>query len=237
MDMPQHSLFMNWSSGKDAAMALYCLQQNPEFRVKRLLTTVNEEYGRVTMHGLRTELVRKQAEALQIPIDILTLPKNANAAIYAALMEEQLKQLTADGFTHAGFGDIFLEDLKQYREQQLARVNVKAVFPLWKQPTKDLLRAFIDEGFKAVVVCVQADKLDKKWAGRIVDEAFLKELPANVDPCGENGEFHTFCFDGPIFRKPIDFQLGEWEYREYPAPDKQSKPMGFWFRDLLPGKG
>jgi uncharacterized protein (TIGR00290 family) len=142
--------------------------------------------------------------------------------------------LVGQGFTHAAFGDIFLEDLKIYREQQLASFNLQAVFPIWKRDTKQLIQDFISLGFKAILICVNASKLNQSFVGRIIDKDFINDLPEDVDPCGENGEFHTFCFDGPIFRKPITFEIGETVYREYDAPSGQNEnsKLGFWFCDL-----
>ena len=146
-------------------------------------------------------------------------------------------------FTHAFFGDTFLEDLKKYREEQLSRVGIFCVFPLWKRSTVALMHEFIDLGFKTVVVCIKAELLPQEFAGRIIDKVFLKDLPKDVDACGENGEFHTFVFDGPIFKKPVPINVGEKVFREYKAPKDESdncftkKPassMGFWFCDLLP---
>ncbi|MGY0037527.1 Dph6-related ATP pyrophosphatase [Pedobacter sp. NJ-S-72] len=156
---------------------------------------------------------------------------------------ERSSRLHRQGFTHAAFGDIFLEDLRKYREEQLSALHIKSVFPLWKRDTKELLTEFIDLGFKSILVCIKADLLDPEFAGRIIDSDFIKDLPPNVDICGENGEFHTFCFDGPIFKNPILFEVGERVYREYQSPKTDTDSCsagpvknnsGFWFCDLLP---
>ncbi len=139
---------------------------------------------------------------------------------------EKLKALKEEGFTGAVFGDIFLEDLKQYRETQLATIGFKAIFPLWKRNTAELMHEFIDLGFKTIVVCTKAEVLDENFVGRVIDKDFLKDIPAHVDPCGENGEFHTFVYDGPIFQKPVEFTIGEKVYREYVAP-KDDKDQCF----------
>ena len=153
---------------------------------------------------------------------------------YSNKMANAVTKLKKQGFTHSAFGDIFLEDLRQYRENQLEQLNVKCVFPLWKRDTKELIYEFISLGFKAIVICINANLLDKSFAGRIIDKSFVNDLPEGVDPCGENGEFHTFCFDGPVFSKPIEFSTGQKNYREYQSPDGKDKNIGFWFYDLLP---
>lgn len=226
--------YFNWSSGKDSALALYHLMNDPAYKIERLLTSVNAHHDRVSMHGLRRSLLEAQVEAIGLPCTTLELPETPSMGQYNQLMKEAMQKLKTDGFTVSAFGDIFLEDLRVYREEKLALHDIKAVFPLWKRDTTELIHEFLDLGFKTIVVTVDASKLDRSFAGRIVDENFLRDLPDGVDPCGENGEFHTFCFDGPIFSSPISFEIGETVYREYPAPTKDEKPYGFWFCDLLP---
>ena len=234
--------FMNWSGGKDSALALYHTLNNKNFSVEKLLTTVNNKYKRISMHGVREELLQQQAAALQIPLQKIILDDQPSMNDYEMQMTEALKQLKDEKFTHSIFGDIFLEDLKTYRESQLAKLKLNAVFPLWKKDTTKLIREFIDLGFKTVIVCVNEKYLDKSFCGRIIDEKFLEDLPPNVDACGENGEFHTFVFDGPIFKSPIEFTKGEIVYKEYKTPDDGNKecfttPLpvtGFYFIDLLP---
>ncbi len=230
--------FLNWSSGKDAAMALYYLQKNPDFQVDHLLTSVNGHFDRVSMHGVRRSLLKKQIEAIGLPHTIIELPEEPGMAEYESIMGEQLKILQAEGFTCSAFGDIFLEDLRNYRENKLKEINMQAAFPLWNKNTKMLLNDFLNHGFKAIVVCINADLMDASFVGRIIDKDFIKDLPGNVDPCGENGEFHTFCFDGPVFKHPIDFTIGEKIFKEYKAPKedaaKNTNNMGFWFCDLIP---
>jgi uncharacterized protein (TIGR00290 family) len=227
--------FFNWSTGKDSAMALYRLQQDPRYNVERLITTVNQHHDRVTMHGLRRDLLLKQVMELDIPSSTIELPEQPDMATYESLMGTTLKSLKDEGFDHAAFGDIFLQDLKTYRERQMAGYGLKTIFPLWQKDSKTLLQEFIDLGFKAILVCVDAKKLDASFAGRIIDERFIADLPDGVDPCGENGEYHTFCFDGPIFKKAIPFQIGERIYREYDAPSggQKEEKAQFWFCDLL----
>lgn len=237
--------FFNWSGGKDSSLALYHAVNDKSYSVQKLLTNVNNQYRRISMHGVREELLEQQANAIGIPLQKLVLPDQPSMNDYESQMMETLKQLREEQFTHSLFGDIFLEDLKTYRESQLSKVQMKAVFPLWKRDTTSLIHEFIDLGFKTVVVCVKAELLDESFAGRIIDKDFLKDLPAEVDPCGENGEFHTFVFDGPIFNKPVSYHTGEKVFREYKAPtnDKDkcfsneatSLPIGFWFCDLLAG--
>ena len=237
--------FFNWSGGKDSSLALYHALRDNTFSIEKLLTNVNNQHRRVSMHGVREELLRQQANAIGIPLQELILPDQPSMLEYEEQMMQTMRQLQEEKFTHSLFGDIFLEDLKAYREAQLAKVAMTAVFPLWKRNTTNLIHEFIDLGFKTIVVCVKSDLLHESFAGRIIDKDFLSDLPANVDPCGENGEFHTFVFDGPIFKKPVSFKTGEKVFREYKAPENErdktfdntpAKPstMGFWFCDLLP---
>ena len=212
-------------------MALYRLLNNNDHRVECLLTTVNDQFERVSMHGLRTSLLQRQVESIEIEHQIVRLEGNVSNEVYESLMSQKLNDLKQKGFTCAGFGDIFLEELKVYRETQLRRVGIQCVFPLWKSDTSALIRDFISSGFKTIVICVNAAHLDSSFLGRLVDEDFLKDLPDGVDPCGENGEFHTFCFDAPFYKNPILFEKGETVYREY---DHNGVKSGFYFLDLLP---
>jgi uncharacterized protein (TIGR00290 family) len=229
----------NWSSGKDSALALYKIRQQREFDIKCLLTSVNQQYGRVSMHGVRVELLEKQAENIGLPLYKVLLPEMPSMEDYNRIFEEVMENFKNQGVAYSIYGDIFLEDLKRYREKQLEKVNMQAVFPLWKKPTRELLDEYIKAGFKAIVVCVNEKYLDQSFVGRIIDQNFLNDLPANVDPCGENGEYHSFVFDGPIFKKPIDFTVGEVVYKKYPQPQEDSKAIhskqdaGFYYCDLL----
>jgi uncharacterized protein (TIGR00290 family) len=240
--MGNQKTYFNWSTGKDSALALHYLLQDKTFSVEHLLTSINAYHDRVSMHGLRRELLLQQINALGIPHSTIELPEQPSMAAYENLMMEAVTGLQEKGFECAGFGDIFLEDLRQYREKQLAALNIKTVFPLWKKDTTTLLHELIDSGFKAILVCINSDLLDISFAGRIIDENFINDLPPGVDPCGENGEFHTFCFDGPVFKNPVPFIIGEKTYREYKAPGNakddppstQKNDIGFWFCDLLP---
>ena len=228
--------FFNWSTGKDSALALYYLQKKPEYQVDLLLTSVNSQHDRISMHGLRRSLLEKQAKAIGIPLTTIELPETPTMDEYNSIMEEKVNSLALLGFTYTAFGDIFLEDLRNYREEKLSQYNIKALFPLWKKDTKELISNFLKLGFKTIVVCVNGNLLDKSFVGRVIDEQFLKDLPENVDPCGENGEFHTFCFDGPIFSTPVEFEIGEIVSKSYTSPktdDETQKTIDFWFCDLI----
>ncbi len=240
-----HKTYFNWSSGKDSSLALYYILQQKEYNISKLLTTVNKDYGRVSMHGLREGLLDEQAVSIGIPIKKIKLPARVSMETYNEAMKNATASLQNDGYTHTVFGDIFLEDLRAYREQQLESAGLQTVFPLWKRDTTELLKEFIDLGFKAITVCVNAKFLDDTFCGRVIDHDFLKELPSNVDPCGENGEFHTFVFDGPIFKNPIDFTIGEKVKRNYEPSDndddncftdedKKNWDTSFWYCDLIP---
>lgn len=234
----------NWSGGKDSSLALYYILKENKYNIKSLLTSVNSAYGRISMHGVRQELLEEQAFQLGIPLHKLMLPEQPDMTEYENIMKETLEKFKKHQVSHSIFGDIFLEDLRKYREEKLATMSFEGVFPLWKKDTTELMHEFLELGFKTIVVCVDAQKLDKSFAGRIIDQQFLDDLPKNVDPCGENGEFHTFCFDGPIYKQAIRYEVGETVFREYKSPKSDSKDdvcslpdnknMGFWFTDLLP---
>jgi uncharacterized protein (TIGR00290 family) len=216
-------LVFSWSGGKDSAMALHSLLCNPEFEVIALLTTVTEGFDRISMHGVRRELLHRQAASIGLPVEEVLIPPNCVNPVYEARMAEAVLRFRAQGILHVGFGDIFLEDLRVYREKKLLRADMTAVFPIWKVDTRELAARFLKDGFRAIAACVDPRKLDKSFAGRELDASFFRDLPAAVDPCGENGEFHTFVFDGPIFRSPIPVQVG-------PVVERDS----FIFCDLLP---
>lgn len=243
--------YFNWSGGKDSALALYELQQQQpkKHTIERLLTTLSQTHQRVSMHGVRRDLLEQQIKHLDmgnIDLQIVEIPDNATLSIYNQIMHHTMTGLVQQGFKHAFFGDIFLQDLRQYRESQLQTLGITAHFPLWQRDTKALLHHFVDLGFKTMVVCVKAAALDHSFVGRVIDHDFIRDLPKNIDPCGENGEFHTFVFDGPLFKTPVPIELGEVVYREYTAPktqdnqndncflDQQDSQMGFWFCDLIP---
>ena len=236
--------YINWSSGKDAALALYYIQQDKDYEVAKLLTTLNSDVDRITMHGVRRELLQKQAENIGLPLMISELNAETSMKDYNLKMKEATDALKNNGFTHSIFGDIFLEDLKEYREEQLNSVGLKAVFPLWKKDTGAIMNEFLELGFKAIVVCTNSKYLDDSFCGKIIDQQFIGELPENVDPCGENGEFHTFVFDGPVFKSPVDFEVGERVHRSYKSAkkdendcfqdDTESWDTEFCFCDLIP---
>lgn len=226
--------WFNWSSGKDSALALDVLLKDGCWSVEHLLTTVNAALGRVTMHGVRNELLQQQFEAMALPYTLLQLPAEVDHDGYNVLMDEAVANLQRQGFVASAFGDIFLEDLRAYRESQLARYGVQGVFPLWKMPAGELLQRFFSGGFKAVVVACDDELLGEGFLGRDFDEDFIKDLPRGVDVCGENGEFHTFCYDAPYFSRPVEFVRGGHTKQMYSHGGKQS---AFWFCDLLPVGG
>ena len=219
---PEDVLFC-WSGGKDSAMALHALRLAAGCRVTALLTTITEEYDRISMHGVRRALLERQAESLGLPLHAVLIPPQCINATYEARMKEALAQHFEQGVRRVAFGDIFLEDLRVYRENNLAQVGMTAIFPIWKRDTRELAREFMFLGFRAMAVCVDPRVLDASFAGRELDASFFADLPPGVDPCGENGEFHTFVFDGPIFKTPIACRTGEKVMRD-----------GFCFCDLLP---
>jgi uncharacterized protein (TIGR00290 family) len=204
-------------------MALHVLLRDPTFEVVSLLTTVTEGYERISMHGVRHELLRRQAESIGLPVEEVRIPPQCPNSVYEARMAETVLRFRERGVLHFGFGDIFLEDLRAYREQKLLQAKMTALFPIWKIDTRDLAERFMKDRFRAITACIDPKKLDKSFAGRELDTAFFEALPRGVDPCGENGEFHTFVFDGPIFRSPIPVRVGEVVERD-----------GFVFCDLLP---
>ena len=226
----------NWSSGKDSALALYKTLQEEQFEVTSLLTSINKEFQRISMHGVHVSLLEKQAESLGFPLIKMEIPKEPSMEEYSEIISKTMNDIKSQGVTHSIFGDIFLEDLRKYREDQLQSIGMKSIFPLWKQNTTNLINEFLSLGFKTIVTCVNETYLDKSFAGRIIDQDFIKDLPENVDPCGENGEFHTFTFDGPIFKNPIAFEIGETVKKTYPKPKSDENENGeyvFWFCDLV----
>ncbi|HXJ05634.1 MAG TPA: diphthine--ammonia ligase [Candidatus Acidoferrum sp.] len=211
-----------WSGGKDSAMALHALLQRSDLQVVALLTTVTEGYERISMHGVRRELLERQAQSIGLPLHEVRIPPQCVNPIYEARMEAALRTHLEKGVRKVAFGDIFLEDLRGYRERNLARIGMTALFPIWKHDTRELIRSFHANRFRAFAVCVDPKILASSFAGRELDESFFRDLPPNADPCGENGEFHTFVFDGPIFRSPIPVRTGEVVHRD-----------GFVFCDIL----
>lgn len=225
--------FVSWSGGKDSALALYRILQDQSVSIEYLLTNINADLDRVAMHEVRSALLEEQARAIGIRLLTAGMPDQPDLAAYRSALASPLATLAAAGCTHAVFGDIFLEDLRRFREQEMAGSGMTAVFPLWGASGAALTREFLALGFKAIVICVDASKLAASFCGREIDEYFLQDLPEHIDPAGENGEFHSFVYDGPIFRQPVCFQRGNTVYKEYRSPG-DSGPAGFYLCDLQP---
>jgi uncharacterized protein (TIGR00290 family) len=214
---------MCWSAGKDSATALLRLQQDPKYEVVGLLTTLTEGYDRVSMSGVRQELLQRQAEGVGLPVHQVWIPPQCINPVYEARMGQAVEHLKADGVEAVAFGDLFLEDVREYRERQMAPTGLSCIFPIWGEDTARLSRQMIEDGVRATLVCVDPKQVPGDLAGRAYDEALLGELPDSADPCGERGEFHTFVWDAPNFASPIAVRPGETVVRD-----------GFWFADLLP---
>ncbi|WP_374948225.1 diphthine--ammonia ligase [Mucilaginibacter sp.] len=234
------SCIFNWSGGKDSALALYHCLQNPDLDIRYLVTTINDAADRISMHGVRTELLIQQAESIGIPLYQIRLPEMPNMEDYDNIMAHHLAYFKIEGITHSIFGDIHLEDLKAYRDARLTEAGLTGIYPIWKRDTHELINEFLGLGFGTVIACVQ-DRL-KDFAGKVITPHLVKSLPDGVDVCGENGEFHTFAFQGPIFKKPINYKTGELVFKDYTSPKtneygdvvhSSSKSTGFWFCDLL----
>ena len=211
--MPEKVLF-SWSGGKDSALALYEIGKRQDIEIISLITTITEDYDRVSMHGVRRVLLENQAESVGIPLYNIFISKDSSDEAYGQKMKEMLTHFSKLGVTAVVFGDIFLEDLRRFREDQLSRVGMKGLFPLWRKDTAELAHQFINLGFRAIVTSTDSKVLDGKFVGREIDEKFLAQIPPAVDPCGENGEFHSFVFSGPIFKKRIQFRVGKVVFRE-----------------------
>ena len=223
---------MNWSSGKDAALAYHLLSQDARYRVTNLLTTLSSEHERVFMHGVRERLLEMQAERMALPLLKVKLPASPDDTLYKQAMMDTLQDLKKHGVIVAAYGDIFLEDLKVYREQQLAQVDIKGIFPLWKKDTRELVRMVENAGIEAVIVCVNEKYLGKEYLGRKINAEFLNELPDNVYPCGENVEFHTFVYNAPFFSAAIPIVIGEIVHRTYTSSEESKWDTGFYFLDV-----
>jgi len=206
--MSEKVLF-SWSGGKDSALALYEICKTRKYEIVALLTTLTEDYDRVSMQGVRRALLEKQTESLGYTLEKIFISKNCSNEEYEFKIREVLEKYLTLGVSHVVFGDIFLEDVRRYRDENLDNLGMKGIYPLWKLDTTNLAHRFIDLGFKAVVTCVDSKKLNRKFVGKLFDEQFLSELPPNVDPLGENGEFHSFVYEGPIFRERIAYTTGE----------------------------
>jgi len=219
----------NWSSGKDSALCLHKIIHEKSYKIESLLTTISKEHQRVSMHGVSRDLVELQARRLGLPIDVIEISDTGTTQDYEQKITQTLTKHSHNGITHSIFGDIFLEDLRAYRESKLQQVDIKAVFPLWNVSTKQLLHEFVSLGFKAIITSVNETFLDASFAGRIIDENFIHDLPNNIDPCGEHGEYHSFVFDGPLFSEPIQIQKREIIRKTYTVNNTE---FGFWFCDL-----
>ncbi|RYF13332.1 MAG: diphthine--ammonia ligase [Flavobacteriales bacterium] len=230
--MPKQLAVFNWSGGKDSTLALHNVLRNDDFDIRYLLTTVNDGFNRIAMHGVREALLLEQACSLNIPLIQVRLPEMPDMEIYEREVGSGLTKLKSEGINYSIFGDIFLEDLKIYRKNQLSKIGMEAVFPLWKRDSLELVKEFIDLGYRTIVVCAQDGLQD--FCGRIINQSFLDDLPEGIDPAGENGEFHTFVFDGPIFSKSIQFSIGEKVRKTFPSPNKDDKQSGYWYIDLVP---
>lgn len=227
-----------WSGGKDSAYCLHKVLTEKLFDVKYLLTTVNDEFKRISMHGVREELLDNQAKSIGIPLLKVRVSGGTNKE-YEKQMETVLLKAKSEGINNVIFGDIFLEDLRVYRENNLAKMGMKGIFPLWKMDTTNIINDFISQQFKTIICCTNDGYLGEEWVGKEIDESFIEKLPVIVDPCGENGEYHTFCYDGPIFKKKISFKVGEKVYKalEIKTDDNIILPTnittkGFWYCDL-----
>jgi uncharacterized protein (TIGR00290 family) len=218
-------ILLAWSSGKDSAWALHTLRQDPRVEVVGLLTTVNEAHDRVAMHAVRRALLERQAEAVGLPVIAIGIPSPCPNEVYEDAMRRALAEARARGITGVAFGDLFLEDVRRYRERQMEGTGLVPRFPLWQRPTAELAAEMIRSGLRARLSCVDPRVMPADLAGEPFDRALLDRLPEGVDPCGENGEFHTFAWDGPMFRHPVPVRRGEVVTRD-----------GFVFADLLPAE-
>jgi len=219
------NVLVSWSGGKDSALALHEILKTKSYQISALVTTVTEDYDRISMHGVRRSLLERQAASLGFPLEKVFISKNASNQEYEAQMGQVLARYKTTGISSVVFGDIFLEDLRKYREAKLATLDMHGIFPIWKRDTRELARSLSVLGFKAITTCVDTNALGGQFVGRVIDEEFLSELPPTVDACGENGEFHSFVYDGPIFREKIAFKTGEVVLRD----DR------FCYCDLIPG--
>jgi uncharacterized protein (TIGR00290 family) len=214
-------ILLSWSSGKDSAWALQVLRRQDQYEIAGLVTTVNSAFDRVAMHSTRRALVEQQAEASGLPLQVVDLPWPCSNAEYERIMKTVCDQAVAQGITGFAFGDLFLADIRAYRERQLQGSGLKPIFPLWQMPTRELAREMIAAGLRAKLICVDPAKLAPEFVGRDFDEQLLADLPPGVDPCGENGEFHSFVYAGPMFDREIPVVAGERVQRD-----------GFWFCDV-----
>ena len=220
--MTKRKACLSWSSGKDCAFALHVARGQDDVEVTHLLTTVNSRFDRVAMHGTRVEILRRQAEAMDLPLIEVPLPWPCSNEQYEALMAEATATLTRESIRDMVFGDLFLEDIRSYRDQRMVEAGMVAHYPLWRRPTRELARDMLDAGVEAYAATVDLSKLDPSFSGRRWDASFIADLPEGIDPCGENGEFHTCVVNGPSFREPLRIETGETVIRD-----------GFAYTDLL----
>jgi len=205
----KEQVVLSWSGGKDSAMTAYHLLASQKYEIATLLTTVTEDFDRISMHGVRRDLLEQQAESLAIPLHTIMIPKDCSNEIYEARMREALSHFKARGITKIAFGDLFLHDVKHYRDERLTQAGMTGLYPIWMRDTDELVRTFIGLGFKAILACVDTQAIDASFAGRELDYQLLRDLPEDADPCGENGEYHSFVYAGPIFKKAIPCRAGE----------------------------
>jgi uncharacterized protein (TIGR00290 family) len=209
MKPDREAVVLSWSGGKDSCMAAYQLLASQKYEIAALLTTLTEDYDRISMHGVRRELLEQQSDSLGIALHQIKIPKDCSNQIYEARMREALEHFKAQGITKIAFGDLFLEEVKRYRDEHLAQAGMSGLYPIWMRDTAELVRTFIGLGFKAILACVDTQAIDASFAGREIDDELLRDLPASADPCGENGEYHSFVYAGPIFKRPIACRPGE----------------------------
>ncbi len=201
-------ILVSWSSGKDSAWMLHVLKRDPSVEIGGLLTTMNEQFDRVAMHAVRRRLLEAQADAAGIPLRTVPLPWPCTNDEYESRMRTAVSQAVAEGFTHVAFGDLFLEDVRKYREEKLSDTGLSPLFPIWGIPTDELAAEMVDSGLRSVLTCINPKHLDRSFAGRQFDRSLLSDLPASVDKCGERGEFHSFAWDGPMFDRPVPISVG-----------------------------
>jgi uncharacterized protein (TIGR00290 family) len=205
----KEKVVLSWSGGKDSAMAAYQMLASQKYEIAALLTTVTEDFDRISMHGVRRELLERQADSLAIPLHKILIPKVCSNEIYEARMRDALDHFKALGISQIAFGDLFLADVKQYRDERLAQAGMTGLYPVWMRDTDELVRTFLGLGFKAILACVDTHAIDASFAGREIDSDLLRDLPDSADPCGEYGEYHSFVYAGPIFKKSIACRAGE----------------------------
>ena len=236
--MNREKIILSWSGGKDSAYTLYQLQKSDQYEVVYLLSTFNGTLRRLSMHGVQEALIEAQAKAIGLPL-LKVYVYEANNAEYEKQMGDVLQKACQEGIRIVAFGDIFLADLRTYREEKMRQLGMDCIFPLWQRDTRQLVQDFIGQGFVTVTCCINDGYLDESWAGRIINNDFVQQLPASVDPCGENGEFHSFCMAGPVFQQPIGIAIGERTYKAlppittpHPTPIVDVGTRGFWYCEL-----